>query len=42
MDTIPDIDTVCRALYALYKEPDPKGKEAASRWLEDLQKSVLY
>ena len=40
MDSAPDLDTVCRALYALYKDPDTEGKARASSWLGDLQKSV--
>ncbi|XP_059139993.1 transportin-3-like isoform X2 [Physella acuta] len=41
MDTAPSLDTVNQALQALYNNPDVTGKEKASVWLGELQKSVF-
>ena len=40
MEQIPSLDTVTQALQALYNNPDVVGKEKASVWLGELQKSV--
>ena len=40
MDSAPSLDLVFQALAALYKNPDVAGKEKASVWLGELQKSV--
>lgn len=40
MDSQPTLETVVQALNALYQNPDPVGKEKASLWLGELQKSV--
>ena len=37
----PPIETVCAAIDTLYHNPDPREKERASNWLQDLQKSVF-
>ena len=37
----PPIETVCAAIETLYHNPDPREKERASNWLQDLQKSVF-
>ncbi|XP_050391682.1 transportin-3 [Patella vulgata] len=41
MEQAPTLDTVCQALQALYNNPDMAGKEKASVWLGELQKSVF-
>ncbi|CAG5115054.1 unnamed protein product [Candidula unifasciata] len=40
IDAPPSLDTVNQALQALYNNPDVTGKEKASVWLGELQKSV--
>ncbi|XP_074655394.1 transportin-3-like isoform X2 [Tubulanus polymorphus] len=40
MDSQPSVETVFQALTALYHNPDTAGKERASIWLGELQKSV--
>ena len=40
MDTAPSLETVVQAVQALYNNPDVSGKEKASVWLGELQKSV--
>ncbi|XP_060531068.1 transportin-3 [Cylas formicarius] len=40
MDQKPNLDIVVLAVSTLYKNPDRKEKEKASKWLLDLQKSV--
>lgn len=40
MDAAPSLDTVFQALAALYQNPDVQGKEKASVWLGELQRSV--
>ncbi|KAK7492007.1 hypothetical protein BaRGS_00016671 [Batillaria attramentaria] len=40
MDQAPPVDTVLQAVQALYNNPDVMGKEKASVWLGELQKSV--
>ncbi|KAI0229583.1 Transportin-3 [Lamellibrachia satsuma] len=40
MDSAPSLETVLVALNALYRNPDIAGKEKASVWLGELQKSV--
>lgn len=40
MDQAPSIETVLQAVQALYNNPDVMGKEKASVWLGELQKSV--
>ena len=40
MDSQPPLETVVQALNALYQNPDASGKEKASLWLGELQKSV--
>ncbi|ELU14313.1 hypothetical protein CAPTEDRAFT_142893 [Capitella teleta] len=40
MDSAPSLETVFQALEALYRNPDVVGKEKASVWLGELQKSV--
>ena len=40
MDSAPSLETVLVALNALYRNPDTTGKEKASVWLGELQKSV--
>ena len=40
MDAAPSIETVYQALNALYRNPDINGKEKASVWLGELQRSV--
>ena len=42
MDSAPSIETVLVALNGLYRNPDTTGKEKASVWLGELQKSVSY
>ncbi|XP_040069100.2 transportin-3 isoform X2 [Ixodes scapularis] len=39
-NAMPSLQTVVQALHALYKNPDTSGKEKASVWLGELQKSV--
>ncbi|ESO89343.1 hypothetical protein LOTGIDRAFT_177445 [Lottia gigantea] len=41
MEQAPTLETVCQALQALYNNPDTTGKEKASVWLGELQKSVF-
>lgn len=41
MDSSPSLETVCQAIYALYHNPDTSGKEKASVWLGELQRSVF-
>ncbi|XP_064628883.1 transportin-3-like [Lineus longissimus] len=41
METAPTLDTVLQALNALYHNPDVVGKEKASVWLGELQRSVF-
>lgn len=38
----PSIEAVNQALQALYNNPDVAGKEKASVWLGELQKSVKH
>lgn len=38
----PSLPIVYQAVQALYHDPDPTGKERASVWLEELQRSVSY
>lgn len=40
MESQPTLETVVQALNALYHNPDATGKEKASLWLGELQKSV--
>ena len=40
MDAAPPLETVFQALSALYQNPDITGKEKASVWLGELQRSV--
>ncbi|XP_071791532.1 transportin-3-like [Asterias amurensis] len=40
METAPPVDTVIRAVTALYHNPDAAEKERASRWLQEFQRSV--
>ena len=40
METLPSMETVQEALYALYHNSDVSGKEKASVWLGELQRSV--
>ncbi|XP_035206392.1 transportin-3-like, partial [Stegodyphus dumicola] len=40
MDSPPTLQAVCQAIYTLYHNPDTSGKEKASRYLGDLQRSV--
>ena len=40
MDSEPSLETVHQALQALYNNPDVSGKEKASVWLGELQRSV--
>ena len=40
MESAPSLETVFQALAALYHNPDTAGKEKASVWLGELQKSV--
>ncbi|XP_064600886.1 LOW QUALITY PROTEIN: transportin-3-like [Liolophura sinensis] len=41
MESVPTIETVQQALHALYRNPDVVGKEKASVWLGELQRSVF-
>lgn len=36
----PSLQVVYQAVQALYHDPDPSGKERASCWLGELQRSV--
>ena len=36
----PSVDQVRAVISALYNDSDPSGKEKASEWLQDLQRSV--
>lgn len=40
MDSEPSLEAVGQALHALYNNPDVSGKEKASVWLGELQRSV--
>ena len=40
MESAPSLDVVFQALAALYRNPDIAGKEKASVWLGELQRSV--
>lgn len=40
MESMPPLETVYQAVFALYRNPDPGQKEKASSWLNDLQRSV--
>jgi hypothetical protein len=40
MDQAPSVETVLQAVQALYTNPDVMGKEKASVWLGELQRSV--
>ncbi|XP_054715375.1 transportin-3-like [Uloborus diversus] len=40
MDSPPTLQTVCQAIYTLYNNPDSSGKEKASHFLGNLQRSV--
>ena len=40
MENPPSLEEVYQALHALYKNPDVSGKEKASLWLGELQRSV--
>jgi len=40
METAPSLETVLQALHTLYHGDDGGGKEKASVWLGELQKSV--
>lgn len=42
MENPPPLETVHQALQALYNNPDVGGKEKASVWLGELQRSVGY
>ena len=42
MDAAPPLETVFQALAALYRNPDTAGKEKASVWLGELQRSVRF
>ena len=42
MESPPSLETVYQALQALYNEPDVSGKEKASVWLGELQRSVCH
>jgi len=41
MDSAPSMDNVVQALNILYRQPDATGKEKASAYLNDMQKSVV-
>ena len=38
----PTTEAVYQGVYALYNNPDTAEKEKASKWLDLLQKSVIY
>lgn len=38
----PTLQLVYQAVQALYHDPDPSGKERASFWLGELQRSVRF
>ena len=40
MEEAPSVEAVIQAVSSLYNDPDPKVKEAASKWLNQLQQSV--
>lgn len=40
MDSQPTLQTVCQAIQTLYHNPEPAGKEKASAYLGELQRSV--
>ena len=40
MDAAPTVESVIQAVNSLYTNPDPKVKEGASKWLNQLQQSV--
>uniref|UniRef100_T1JHK8 Transportin-3 n=1 Tax=Strigamia maritima TaxID=126957 RepID=T1JHK8_STRMM len=41
METPPSLEDVRQAIHVLYHDPDTSGKEKASVWLGELQKSVI-
>ena len=41
MDAAPPVDAVIQAVNSLYHNPDPKVKEGANKWLNQLQQSVF-
>uniref|UniRef100_A0A1B6FRA0 Transportin-3 n=1 Tax=Cuerna arida TaxID=1464854 RepID=A0A1B6FRA0_9HEMI len=41
MESMPPLETVYQAVFALYRNPDTAEKEKASMWLNDLQRSVF-
>eukprot|EP00041_Stephanoeca_diplocostata_P030293 m.913990 g.913990 ORF g.913990 m.913990 type:complete len:958 (+) comp23728_c1_seq2:149-3022(+) len=41
MSEKPTVEQVCAACTALYHNPDAQSKNSASKWLEELQKTVL-
>ena len=40
MEEAPTVEALVTAVSSMYHDPDPKVKEAASKWLNQLQKSV--
>ena len=40
MESAPTTEAVLEGVYALYYNPNRDEKERASKWLEELQKSV--
>lgn len=40
MESQPTLQTVCQAIQTLYHNPEPAGKEKASAYLGELQRSV--
>ena len=38
----PSVDQVRAVISALYNDSDPSGKEKASEWLQELQRSVSF
>lgn len=40
VNAMPSLQTVVQAIHALYRHPDTSGKEKASVWLGELQRSV--
>ena len=41
MEAAPGVEHVGEAIKSLYHDPDPKRKEEASKWLNQLQRSVF-
>ena len=41
MEAAPGVEHVAEAIKSLYHDPDPKRKEEASKWLNQLQRSVF-